>query len=89
MEMKYVRHKVLGFMLWPKNSTNTHPAGLLTHYSVGQLLNETSKQGVISAGFCVINNGVVYCYGKSESLNIESRLDDSKELAIQLGLKHE
>lgn len=33
----------------------------------------------ISAGFCYLNeNGIVKCFGCSESLGIESREDDSK-----------
>lgn len=80
MELKYVRHSLVGFILWPST-------GLLLHAHVGQLLGAQCKGRIVSAGFAKLHGGKVRCHGRSESLDIASRLDDSKALAEQLGLK--
>ena len=42
---------------------------------------------IVSAGFALIIDGKVRCYGRSESLNKDSAPEDSALLATQLGLK--
>lgn len=76
MEHKYIRVKNVGFILWPKSETN-----LPWHAHVAKACGP-----VISAGFAAIEGGVVACYGRSESLGIDSRPEDSDLLFEQLGL---
>jgi hypothetical protein len=74
-EMKYVRLAGIGFVLWPKCDD-------IWHKHIGRFGR------VLSAGFAHIDGkGVVYCHGRSESLGIGGLPDDSKALALQLGLK--
>lgn len=76
MELKYVRHKTIGFILWPKTEE-------LYHSHVGRLFNRLE---ILSAGFASLYAGDVLCHGRSESLNIGGREDDTVALAKQLGL---
>lgn len=78
MEMKYVRHSVIGFVMWPKTDR-------LWHSHVGALLNRAGGK-IISAGFVTSTDGVVVCHGKSESLGISSIPGDTEALAAQFGL---
>lgn len=78
-ELKYVRHSRLGFVLWPRTDD-------LWHSHVGHALDTRVDGGIISAGFASVAGGVARCWGKSESLSISSRPDDSEALAAQLGL---
>jgi hypothetical protein len=78
MELKYVRHSEIGFVLWPRTDD-------LWHSHVGAVASRNGG-GIVSAGFCTVAGGVARCWGKSESLGIGSRPDDSKELAAQFGL---
>jgi hypothetical protein len=73
--LKYLRHERVGFVTWPASDDgpwHTHMAVFL-----GQPM---------SAGFASIEFGKVRCYGRSESLCLDSRPDDSAALAVQLGL---
>jgi hypothetical protein len=76
MELKYVRHSRIGFILWPRTDD-------LWHSHIG---NALPRGGIESAGFASVKGGKVQCWGKSESLGIPSAPDDSKALAQQLGL---
>lgn len=78
MVHKYVRHSVLGFIIWPKSDD-------LWHSHIG---NQSKRCGgeIISAGFASFADGSVSCYGRSESLDVDSKPEDSAELAKQLGL---
>lgn len=87
VEMKYVRHSTVGFVLWPLHLGE----GNMFHNTVGRALRyqpEQSGQGdfVVSAGFYSVSGGKVRCYGESESLGIRSKAGDSAALAAQLGL---
>lgn len=73
---KYVRHSALGFVLWPMTDD-------LWHSHVGNQLRRV-EGSILSAGFAWIGTNIV-CEGRSESLNIGSRPDDSLALAQQLG----
>jgi hypothetical protein len=79
MEMKYIRHSKIGFILWPRTDDlwHSHVAASIRHPKTG---------AVISAGFCKVREGAVACWGRSESLNIDSRTDDAEMLARQLGI---
>lgn len=76
---KYVRHSIIGFILWPYSDD-------LYHSHIGELSVGMGRGHIVSAGFAVIYDGKVTCSGKSESLRIESLPEDSKLLAKQLGL---
>ncbi|MES2942962.1 MAG: hypothetical protein V4772_08865 [Pseudomonadota bacterium] len=79
---KYVKHSELGFVLWPALR------GELWHVDVGRAIKRRETSGeIISAGFAEIQNGKVRCYGRSDSLSIDSATGDSAELAEQLGLQ--
>jgi len=78
---KYVRHSELGFVLWPALR------GELWHIDVARAIKKREDRGiVVSAGFAEIENGRVRCYGRSDSLDLDSEFGDSAELAKQLGL---
>lgn len=76
---KYVRHSIIGFILWPCSDD-------LYHSHVGDLSVGMARGQILSAGFAVVYDGKVTCSGKSESLRIKSRPEDSELLAKQLGL---
>lgn len=80
MELKYVRHSRIGFILWVSD-------GGLYHVSVGNLLREEVGGEIVSAGFARLTGERVKCYGMSESLNIASKPEDSSALAAQLGMR--
>lgn len=77
--LKYVRHSHLGFVIWSAETS-------LWHKHIGRLLL-TDGGTLISAGFCSLAEGVVVCWGKSESLSLGGKPDDAEELAEQLGLE--
>lgn len=79
MELKYVRHSRVGFVLWPKTDA-------LYHAHVGRLMSAVTRGEVLSAGFARVGGGLVSCYGMSESLGIRSAKGDSEALAKQLDL---
>lgn len=79
-ELKFVRHNILGFVLWPRSDK-------LYHSDVGDLLRRRVGGEILSAGFCNLVEGFVQCFGESESLSLGCRKDDSEALAKQLGLK--
>lgn len=78
MELKYVRHSSLGFVLWPRSDD-------LWHAHIGQTLGRV-RGTIVSAGFATVAGGVAHCWGESESLKIKSQKGDSEALAEQLGL---
>ena len=79
MELKYVRHETVGFILWPRTDD-------LWHAHVGQTVRARAGGKIISAGFASVAGGDVACWGTSESLGISSIPGDSEALAEQLGL---
>lgn len=77
-EQKYINVRGVGFITWPVGT------GQLWHSTIGSLFD---RRDIISAGMFTIQAGIVTCYGRSESLNINSKSGDSAALAEQLGLK--
>lgn len=78
IDLKYIRHSNLGFVLWPRTDD-------LWHSHVGALVCQVPGK-IESAGFASVAGGVARCWGESESLNIASQKGDSEALAKQLGL---
>jgi hypothetical protein len=76
MDLKYVRHNTVGFILWPRTDD-------LWHMHVASALPRGS---IMSAGFASVAGGKVKCGGRSESLGIGSLPEDGAALAKQLGL---
>ena len=79
MQLKYVRHERIGFILWPRTDD-------LWHSHVGRLAQSKAGGEIVSAGFVDLGGGAPRCFGMSESLGIASRDDDSDALAAQFGL---
>lgn len=79
MQLKYVRHSTLGFVVWPKTDA-------LWHLHVGEMLDRRCKGFIVSAGFAEVVGGEVRCFGESESLGIPSQPGDGDALAAQLGI---
>lgn len=70
MQLKYIRTKS-GFIVWPDMTT-------VFHAHMAKLAGEE----VISAGFCIFIQQETWpsefkCYGRSESLGISSKPEDS------------
>lgn len=80
IRMKYVRHNIAGFILWPD-------ATELYHAHVGAEAIRRCGGHVISAGFVQLRYDMVICGGKSESLGIASLPEDTRVLSEQLGIK--
>lgn len=79
-ELKYIRHATLGFILW-LNSDD------LWHATVAACAQRNVPGNILSAGFASVEGGEARCWGRSESLKIDSRpKEDSVALAKQLGL---
>lgn len=77
MSHKYIKHSNLGFIVFKRTDNVTHAemARLMCrHYGT-----------IISAGFVRFKDGVPTCYGRSESLGLDSEQGDSAEFAKQLG----
>ena len=79
MKLKYVRHSIAGFIVWPGDTD-------LYHAHIGRVANRETQGSVLSAGFCSFSSDGVRCFGKSESLGIGSRPEDGDLLAEQMGL---
>ena len=78
MRQKYVRHSHLGFVIFPDTA-------LLHHIHVGELLLKQCRGTLLSAGFCFLGDREdVLCFGRSESLDLDSRRDDTEALKRQL-----
>ena len=78
MELKYVRHDTVGFVIWPRTDD-------IWHSHVGSLLKRANGK-LVSAGFARLKDGKAVCYGYSETLDLSSQEDDSAALTKQLGL---
>jgi len=83
--LKYVRHSVAGFMVWPKHWDEVH------HAHVGRLLkgNPNLAHGqILSAGFVDwAAPGQPKCHGRSESLGIASLPEDTEALRAEWGMQ--
>lgn len=80
MELKYVRHSTIGFIVWPRTDA-------LWHSDIG--VNAIRKAGgkIISAGFCSLEGGAARCWGRSESLDVGGLPDDETAMNAQFGLQ--
>lgn len=82
--LKYVRHSVAGFVVWPKHFDEVH------HAHVGKMLagNRNLDRGhILSAGFIEWTaTGLPVCSGRSESLGIASIPDDTNALRAEWGV---
>lgn len=83
-QLKYVRHASTGFVVWPAK----YPG--LTHREVARAIRsgENVKRGeTLSAGFVEWDfDGRPFCCGRSESLDIASREDDTAALRAEWGM---
>lgn len=76
--MKYIRHEKVGFILWPNSDE-------LWHSTIGHLLLTHCVGEILSAGFVYYDvSGKPVCSGRSESLGIAARADDTAALREQL-----
>ena len=75
MQHKYVRFKNYGFVLWPM----THD---VYHSHIGRMFGLE----IVSAGFADLDGNETKCYGRSESLGVDSVSRDTIELKKQLGI---
>lgn len=78
--MKYVRHEGIGFILWPRTDE-------LWHVTIGRCLEHNCGGNLLSAGFVHYDqDGKPVCAGRSDSLGLGSRPDDTEALRAQLRL---
>ena len=68
--LKYIRTKT-GFTIWPDMTRVYHK----------HMANMNGEE-IISAGFCRYTGTEFVCYGKSESLGISSKPEDSQALTM-------
>ena len=80
MMFKYVRHEIIGFILWPFTDD-------LWHKHVGDLAMRRVPGKIVSAGFVSFDSGYPHCHGRSESLGIGCSANDSDDLASQMDVK--
>lgn len=78
IRQKYIRYAVKGFVIFRDTDS-------MVHFDVDRAIGNKFDR-VLSAGFVELGNGIVRCYGRSESMNKDSRLDDSIALANQIGI---
>lgn len=85
MELKYVRHSTIGFILWPLRF-GSEVSGNLFHSHVGAAARASCGGKIVSAGFCRLDTAVgkAECFGHSESLGMSSLPEDSDLLTAQL-----
>lgn len=77
MQQKYVITGAGEAILFPYSIMHIYAAGL-----------SSGARRPLGAGFCDISNGVVNCFGRSDSLNIDSRGDlDALVISETYGLK--
>lgn len=85
MELKYVRHSTIGFIIWPFR-VGSEVSGNLFHSGVGAAARQNCGGKIVSAGFCRLDTtiGKADCFGHSESLQMSSLPEDSDLLTRQL-----
>lgn len=59
---------------------------LMNHDQIARAVANSMYPIVIGAGFCYVEDGLYVCYGKSESLQVESQPGDSDTLNALLGM---
>lgn len=89
MDMKYICFARLGIVMW----NDTPPGSDLWHRDVAASVHRrNADEGneadtVLSAGFCSLGSDArMKCWGRSESLNIDSLPEDSLLIERQLGM---
>lgn len=78
MALKYIRHSVIGFVIWPERAD-------IWHSDMAERLDLVRGE-ILSAGFASIHEDKVRCWGSSESLRMGGLPDDAQALAKQLEL---
>lgn len=73
MHLKYIRCD-FGFVLWPKCEE-------MAHSHMARALN---GRKIISAGFAVIDAEEAHCFGRSESMDLDGKPEDSALLTEQV-----
>lgn len=83
-QLKYVRHGSVGFVVWPAQRVG------MTHEEVARatfMSQDVRMQRIISAGFVEWDaDGRPLCMGKSDTLGIASREDDTDALRAEWGM---
>jgi len=77
--MKYIKHSVAGIIVFPASRK-------FTHEDVALALRARLGGETISAGFVDFIGTSPVCYGRSESLNLDSDPGDTAELLATWGL---
>lgn len=81
MKFKYINCQLTGVILWPFTDH-------VWHKHIARAAQQEEHNPVMSAGFAEIGGGKVRCYGRSESLSIDSNpAVDAKAIASALGLE--
>ena len=75
MDWKYIRYEGYGFIIWP-NSDKIWHAHMAQSY-------QRKLSYPISAGFIRMTKNGPQCYGRSESLNLDSKAEDTAFLLEQ------
>lgn len=82
--LKYVRHSVIGFVVWPRHFDE------LAHKDIGYAIRcsrNVSDGVILSAGFIDWDaHGLPFCHGASISLNQAARDDDTAALCAEWGM---
>lgn len=83
--LKFVRHSTAGFVVWPAK----YPG--LTHLEVELAIrcaDDVPRGEVLSAGFVIFDaDGLPICNGRSDSLDVDSREDDTAALRAEWGMQ--
>jgi hypothetical protein len=91
IEMKYIRHSKIGFVLWARTNDVFHSD--VANAVLNGSERETGNRGeIVSAGFVQLRQSIagghlLRCNGQSESLGISSKSEDSDLLYQFLQLK--
>lgn len=83
--LKYVRHSTAGFVVWPRRLPG------LAHKEIARAIrsSEDVQRGeMLSAGFIDFDyDGLPFCHGRSESLDLNSMASDTAALRAEWGMK--
>lgn len=86
MGIKYIRLKIVGFILWPRVYPDPD-ADPISHKNMSVFVKQKAgNDEILSAGFVQFKNGKAFCSGNSQSLGLGSLEEDSGLLSQQLGM---